>query len=205
MAGDAAHIRDVAKGLLNQRIIEGHVLKNRWHLREGASIRETKIDGDRITVVFDVGYGLDSASRARCSVHLTFQGKNTGGIKEYDLAEARLENWKGLASEKSFDEVAKTLFRNGIGKIICQRFDENAFTQNIIRQAEMHLGGRPGDYHKNFIERLDGGIKILIYTDTREFSPLINGRFSSLGRSQPGRANSGSHSSTTTHSSRRVL
>jgi hypothetical protein len=180
--GDSGHVKDVAEALLKERVIGGGPVSNRWNLHKDPVHSSTKVEGDQVTVTFDVGYGLNPFERYRSTVSFTFQGKNTGGIKEYDLAGAGLDHWDGLGVVKGqFEGVAKELFRAGVGKIVCQRFDENAFAANAVRQAEGLYGAWVGTFTKNFVERIDGGFKVLIYTDNREFNPLLWSRSGGLG------------------------
>ncbi len=173
---DCTQLKGTAEKLLNDHIIEGSFTKNRWFLHGGAGHRTTKADGDRIKVIFDVRYGLNPFDPTRCDVEFTFQGKNWGGVKQYDLVEAKLENWKGADLDLvkgQFDDVAKELFRNKIGTIDCQRFDENTFANYVVRQAEVSYGARLGEFRLNKVERIGGGIKILLYTDNHLFNPEI--------------------------------
>src|SRR5262249_50630103 len=52
------------------------------------------------------------------------------------------------------------------------RFDENVFADNVIRQAEKLWGVKEGTFEKCKIERIDGGFRVLMYTDNNPFNPM---------------------------------
>jgi hypothetical protein len=107
-------------------------------------------------------------------VQFTFQGKNLGGVKQYDLVRASLDNWEGawksdLAS--TFEGVAKDCFNSTVGKIECQRFAEKTFANSVMRKAEMMSGAKEGTFEMNKVERVDGGIRNFMYTDKNPYNP----------------------------------
>ena len=54
--------------------------------RVGLMQSTTKVEGDRITVTFNnVAYGI--FSKSHCNVTFIFEGKNTGVVKRYELAQ----------------------------------------------------------------------------------------------------------------------
>src|SRR5262245_1492825 len=170
---DSQHVQDVAEQILKEKIIDGS--KNRW-LFVGASRAGMEVQGDQIKVRFQVAYGFIRGIEGypMCEVEFTFQGKNTGGVKRYDLVGAGLRDWNGFTFVgNQFEPVAKEIFRNVLGAngIWRHRFDENVFTNNVIRQAEKLWGAREGTFQLNRVERIDGGFKVLIYTDNNPFNP----------------------------------
>jgi hypothetical protein len=52
--------------------------------------------------------------------------------------------------------------------------DGNVFVNNVLRQAEKMYRVQEGTYELNKVERIDGGIKVFIYTDKSPFNPQWN-------------------------------
>jgi hypothetical protein len=144
-------------------------MSNRWWIRDvwGA---QTRVEGNRVTVTFNVTYEPWGGGEARCKATLIFEGKNTGGAKRYELVGAGLEGYRGILGG-TFEPVAKELFQKKVGGFEFQRFDEKTFVNNVLRQAEKIHGVKEGTYELCMIQRIDGGIKVLIYTDNKPFNP----------------------------------
>jgi hypothetical protein len=181
--GDKEYVTQRAEKFLKDNIIEGGT--NRWLLRESVGHNEPKVNGDQIQVSFNVLYGRFGQSHGTCQVNFIFQGKNTGGVKQYDLVGAGLHNWEGATPiGAQFEAVAKELFKSKVGTIDCNRFDQNTFANNVVRQAEKMYGAKEGTYVFNKAERIDGGIRILMYTDNNPFNPKSHWK---EGADTPGR------------------
>jgi hypothetical protein len=173
--GDVKHVREEARKFLNDKIIEGG--KNCWGLKaDQIDYKNEKVDGNRITIGFYVHFD-HWGSPQEAKVDFIFQGKNTGGVKQYELVGAGLHDWKNMfgAGDTMFEGVAKEMFRNKVGSIECQRFDENTFVNNVIRQSEVMYGSKLGEHTECMRERIDGGFKVLIYTDHKPFMPILSG------------------------------
>src|SRR5262249_32021546 len=180
---DRAKVVSEAERFLKEHIIGDGLangrMSNRWGLSKDSrlSISKVEVVGQEIKVSFEVYYRNETDP---CRVQLNFAGKNEGGAKVYRLVGAGLHDYKysiltPFGDPGAFEAVAKELFNNKMGgKIECHRFDETTFANNVVRQAEKLYGVKEGTFQKNFVERIDGGFKVLMYTDNNPFNPMQN-------------------------------
>jgi hypothetical protein len=165
---DINRLTEVSRTNLNSMINRG---ANVWGLTTNVKGSTSEVDGNRITITFHLEHATLAAGNQQCHVKFIFEGKNLGGVKEYNLVGAGLHDWKGaFGGGNNFEAEAKNLFQKNGGKIECQRFNEEAFVNKVIWALKMGHSHFSGAYLKHW-ERIDGGIRIYLYTDNNPLNP----------------------------------
>jgi hypothetical protein len=170
ISADAYFVEQQARAILKDRIIGNDVahgkLSNPWALGNSLLIhgfpdifRET---GNKIELTYRLDYGSPTQY---CSVWMVLEGNMRGGDKVYTLKSAGLHEWHSQwfnfwVSPDGFESYARDRFWRGIH---INKFDQDGFVQNVLRQAETILGAPQGSFQTERVTPTNGGLEVFIY------------------------------------------
>jgi hypothetical protein len=171
---DMELVKNEATKLVQQKIV------NELHLRR---IVDTTVtfhqDQNQISVVFKVAYQSIHAGvpmpenmDAHGTIALNFSPMWYGNQKVYKIHSPSQANFDRGDAAQLWRKIAPAMDRICADRITTSnRFDEQAFTNNVLRQAEKLYGVSEGTFQLNKVERIDGGFMFIIYTDHNEYNP----------------------------------
>jgi hypothetical protein len=169
ISADAYFVEAQARAILKDRIIGNDVahgkLSNPWALSNSLLVLGPSIfneTGNKIEVSYRLQYGDPTQE---CVVWMVLEGQMQGGDKVYTLTAAGLSGWQRQwfdfwVSPDGFGAYARDRFWRGIH---INKFDQNRFVQNVLRQAETILGAPQGSFLAERVTPINGGLEVIIF------------------------------------------
>jgi hypothetical protein len=172
VSADARLVEASVRAFLKDSIIGNGLssgkLSNPWRLSYSlldlgpSNFSET---GNKIEVSYHLQYG--SPTRY-CYVWMVIESQMKGGDKVYTLKAAGLHQWESgldsfFASPDGFEAYARGKFQNKFADgIHINKFDQNRFVQNVVRQTERIEGASTGSFRAQEVTPIDGGLRVII-------------------------------------------
>lgn len=166
---DAATVQGKVNDILVNQIIQ-RAHQNRWWIMSDNTSGSVTQSGNKIEFTTTARESTLSSETKRFNIKITLEGSIHGATTTWKVTEAHFEGYKGgLGGD--FDKVAKD-YINGRNNIQTERFDATFLKNNSLRIAEQLTNAKPGSYTAVVFTGIQGGTRLIAYTDNNAHLPV---------------------------------